>query len=114
MTVGQLVAKLNKLDQNARVCVKNNYDVDPNDSRVLDIEYDDDIALIKIDNSTMLFDINVFGMYNWKSQLLEKQRYDIAQLLKNENLTKQQLVDGVVDALSIKKIDPMKYLPEFA
>lgn len=114
MTVGQLVAKLNKLDQNARIFVKNNYDVDPNDSRVLDVEYDDGVALIKIDNSTMLFDINVFGMYNWKSQLLEKQRYDIAQLLKSENLTKQQLVDGVVDALSIKKIDPMKYLPEFA
>ena len=113
MTVGQLKQKLDSIDDNIPIVVENNYDVDPSKTTIRDVFHDKNEAFIQIDSSTMLFDVNVFGMYNWKSQLLETQRDDIARLLKNESLTKQQLVDGIVDALSIKKIDPMKYFPEF-
>lgn len=103
------------LDQNAEVLVKNNYDVDPNDSQILDVETIGNNIYLKIDNSTMLFDVNVFGMYNWKAQLLEEHRDKLSNVLKKSlMMSKEQLYDSVVSAMTIYKPDVMKYLPEFS
>ena len=114
MTVRQLIEKLKLVDQDAEICVKNNYEVDPDDSQILDVDATKDIVYLAIDNSTMLFDVNVFGMYNWKAQLLEEHRDKLANVLKKSStMSKQQLHDNVVSAMTIYKPDVMKYLPEF-
>lgn len=114
MTVRQLVEKLKLVDQDAEIRVKNNYEVDPDDSQILDVDATKDIVYLAIDNSTMLFDVNVFGMYNWKAQLLEEHRDKLANVLKkSSSMSKEQLHDNVVSAMTIYKPDIMKYLPEF-
>lgn len=114
MTVQQLIDKLEKIDRNANVYVVNNYDVDPNDSQILDVNIVGDSAYLRIDYSTMLFDVNVFGMYNWKSQLLEEHRDKVSDVLRRSStMSKDQLHDNIVSAMTIYKPNVMKYLPEF-
>lgn len=112
MKVKELVQKLAKLDQDLDIVVKNNYDVDPANSIVLKACVDDGKACICIDNSTMLLDIDVFGLYNWKSHLAEKFRDQAAQAFKSQqNLNYSEFAEQVRNAFKIEAFDPKEFMP---